>query len=578
MKKQLLGSAIVAVVIGAANAAELPLKAPPPPPAPAWSWAGFFIGGHVGGMFGTASFDNPFGPSIFGDRVRTPGFLGGAQIGYNFQAPSSPWVFGLEGDVSGLASDGTNTCLAFSALFVSANCHVRPRATGTFTGRIGYALGPEGHTLVYGKGGGAWLNENVDITTNGDLTIMGLPFPVTSANQTSWGWTAGAGVEQALTPAWSLRLEYDYLQFGSFGVATPPGAALVGRRFFETPPTTTHVTQNVQQVKLGVNYKFNADPWARWDAQPAGPASYPVKAPFYNAPAASWLSGWEFELGARYVYGFGRFQKDLAPPSLVSRLTYADMRTNAGEFFGRVDTPLNIMVKGLIGVGSGRSGHMNDEDWALGGALLAYSNTLADPVHDRINYGLIDVGYDVLRTGDYKIAPFVGYTQFNSDMSAFGCTPIAAFNCVPAVPATGAPNITEDDTWQALRVGVAGDAMLSPQVKLSADVAYLPYAQFSGLDNHFFGNTGILNRFSPVSGTGQGVQLEALLAYYVTPQFSVGIGGRFWSAWTTAGHYSQTIVNPTVDQPTGSFGPFPARFKSEQSAVFVQAAYAFGRP
>lgn len=569
MKKLLVGSATFALMIGAANAADLPVVAAPP--SPAFSWAGLYIGGHVGGMFGTASFDDPLGPSLFGDRVRTPGFLGGAQLGYSFQAPGAPWVFGLEGDVSGLASDGTNTCLAFSALFVSANCRSRPFADGTVTARVGYALGAQGHTLVYGKAGGAWLNEDVDITTNRSPPLV----LATSTSRTGLGWTAGAGVEQALTPAWSLRLEYDFLQFGSFGVATPPGAILEpGGRFLGlTPPTTTHVSQNVQELKLGVNYRFNADPWASWNAA-ADAAPYPVKAP---VSAPGWMPGWEFEAGARYVYGFGRFQKDLTPPSLVSRLTYADLRTNAGELFGRLDLPQNIMVKGLIGFGGGRSGHMNDEDWAQGGRLLAYSNTLSAPVHDDITYGLIDVGYDVLRTRDYKIAPFVGYTAFRSDMAAFGCTPIAAGNCIPPVPSTGAPIITEDDTWQALRVGVAGEVMVSPQIKLSADAAYLPYATVSGVDDHFFGNTGVLNRFFSESGTGQGVQIEALLAYYITPQFSVGIGGRFWSAWTTAGHYATTIVNPSAGEAVGTFGPFAGQFKTEQSALFVQLAYAFGR-
>lgn len=577
MKKLLLGSTALALMVGAANAADLPVKAPPPPlpPAPAWSWAGWYIGAHVGGMFNTAKFDDPRGPSIFGDNVRTPGFLGGGQIGYNWQAPSSPWVIGLEGDISALDSDGTNTCLASSALFVSANCHVRPRLSGTFTGRIGYAIGSEGHTLLYGKAGGAWLNEDVDITTNG-----GFRFPATSTNRTTWGWTAGAGVEQALTPAWSLRLEYDYLHFGSFGIATPTGAMLEpSGRFFETSPTTTNLTQNVHEVKLGVNYRFNADPWATWNAGPVDPSPYPVKAPFYKSPAASWQPGWEFELGARYVYGWGRFQKDLSPPSLVSRLTYGDMQTNSGEFFGRIDSPNNIMLKGLVGVGAGRIGRMNDEDWALAPSrpeLLAYSNELYPTVHDDIGYGLVDLGYDVLRTGDFKIAPFVGYTRFKSSMSAFGCTSIAAGLCVPALPTT-VPNITQDATWQALRVGAAGDVMLSQRVKLSADVAYLPYAQFSGVDDHFFLNTGRINRFSPESGTGRGVQLEGLLSYYLTPQFSVGIGGRLWSTWTNSGHYSQTVINPAVGEVVGTTPRFPGQFKSEQSALFVQAAYEFGR-
>jgi hypothetical protein len=82
-----------------------------------------YLGPHVGAGAGTADIADPFGSSIFGDKVPTPGFLAGGQIGYNWQAPNSPWVFGLETGLDWLDSDGTNTCLAASGLFVSANCH-----------------------------------------------------------------------------------------------------------------------------------------------------------------------------------------------------------------------------------------------------------------------------------------------------------------------------------------------------------------------------------------------------------------------------------------------------------------------
>ena len=84
---------------------------------PAWSWTGFYVGAHVGATAGTANFADPFGASIFGDNVTTPGFLAGGQMGFNWQVPSSHLVLGIEADASWLASDGTNTCLAFSGLF-----------------------------------------------------------------------------------------------------------------------------------------------------------------------------------------------------------------------------------------------------------------------------------------------------------------------------------------------------------------------------------------------------------------------------------------------------------------------------
>jgi hypothetical protein len=48
--------------------------------SPSWSWSGFYGGGHAGAVAGVANFADPFGASIFGDNVNTPGFLGGGQL------------------------------------------------------------------------------------------------------------------------------------------------------------------------------------------------------------------------------------------------------------------------------------------------------------------------------------------------------------------------------------------------------------------------------------------------------------------------------------------------------------------
>lgn len=61
-------------------AAYQPVVASPIAPV----WTGFYIGGQIGFAAGTADFSDPFGTSIYGDKVSTPGFLAGGQIGYNW--------------------------------------------------------------------------------------------------------------------------------------------------------------------------------------------------------------------------------------------------------------------------------------------------------------------------------------------------------------------------------------------------------------------------------------------------------------------------------------------------------------
>ena len=170
--------------------AAAPIGVAIPPPGPVWNWTGGYFGAHIGAAWGNTNFSDPFGPSLYGDDVRTPGFLGGVQTGYNWQAPNTRFVFGVEADLSGLASTGTNTCLAYSGSFLSANCRSRPDASTTFTGRVGIAVGGDERTLLYVKGGLAGLHESVDIATNA-LIDFGPTF-ATSASFWNWGRTFSA--------------------------------------------------------------------------------------------------------------------------------------------------------------------------------------------------------------------------------------------------------------------------------------------------------------------------------------------------------------------------------------------------
>jgi opacity protein-like surface antigen len=553
---------------------DMPLKAKAPPAVP-WTWAGLYLGGHVGGALAMTDFADPFGTSVFGDKVRSPGFLGGGQIGYNWQPKGSRWVLGTEADLSLMSSDGDATCFEPSATVVGSTCRVQPRATATLTGRVGYALGPDGRTLVYGKGGLAWADESIGMTLNdaGENFIQTAALAtVNSQTGSLWGWTLGVGVEHAITPAWSIKAEYDFLDFGSRNVANIGNVAFtpVFLVTTATPPGTSAMSQNIQEVKLGLNYK--------WGADPSAPAWRPAPSTY----ALSQAAGWDIETGGRYFGSWGQFHKDFGnnvgagQPILsdVSRLNYGDMQSSSGEFFGRIDTPWNVFVKGYAGGGKTNGGRLNDEDWILPfpGQLAAYSETLAPAVDGNIGYGAIDVGYDILRGREYKVGVFGGYFAFNQRMSAFGCTPQASINCTPfPVPTSGSPVITESDAWRAARIGVAGETMLTDRIKISAEAAYLPSVKFNDTDQHFVGNTGTLAEIFPANANGRGVQVEAILSYYLTPRWNIGIGGRYWGLWTNPnGQLNCTFGCGATPTPPQFF-----RAQVEQLGAFVQTSYRF---
>jgi len=551
----LMGGAVMPAV-----AADLPAKANAVS-AP-FDWSGFYLGGHLGGGFGRTSIDGPFGASMYGDSIRMPSAFAGVQAGYNWQI-SPNLVVGVEADVSAMDADGTNTCLAPSGALTSFNCRARYDAFGSVTGRVGLTGGVDGRSLVYVKGGAAWLTSRFDAALNAYPEIA----PAT-LHDTRWGWTAGVGFEQALTPAWSLRFEYIHARFDG-GSVMSPGASLqtdpLSLNYLDVPGGRTGINNSLNLMRIGLNYRFGADARAAW-SEPRLAVKAPAMAP-----------GWQVEVGGRYWYSSGRFQKDLGFTTnpaqqnvLISRLTY-DTTGHSGEVFGRLDSPSRVFVKGFAGGGTLGGGKMHDEDWLAHDPKenIPYSNTLSGYVPGRIGYATLDVGYDVLHTDRYKLGGFVGYHYNRDEKMARGCIQLAH----PAGPCSGSDTvalsgdiISEDNTMHAVRLGVAGQVMLAPNLKLGAEAAYLPYVRLTGLDGHLL-RTEEANIWSPEFAKGRGVQLEAILSYALTPNFDIGVGGRYWAAWATEDAYSNTFSSPCPCQT------LPTRM--ERYGMFVQASYKF---
>jgi outer membrane immunogenic protein len=185
---------------------------------------------------GTASI-----PSV---TVNMSGWLLGAQAGCDFQfAPNA--VFGIEGAFSGGRIKGHSAIVPFGAPGDSATLTARTDALATMTARLGYAID---RSLLYAKAGFAWANERFSATG----IYLGNPFDL-EGPEGRFGWTVGAGLEWAFSDYWSVKLEYDFHDFGSHGVTFVDAIAgpSVG---------SLNVKQTVQAVKLGMSFRFMAGP------------------------------------------------------------------------------------------------------------------------------------------------------------------------------------------------------------------------------------------------------------------------------------------------------------------------------
>jgi hypothetical protein len=183
----------------------------------------------------------------------------------------------------------------------------------------------------------------------------------------------------------------------------------------------------------------------------------------------------EFEFGARYSQSAGKSKKTLYDQSgtlLISRLTWTGATGHSGEGYFNI-TSTGVFLKGYFGVGMFSGGNLQDEDFPP--VIAPYSSTNSQAKDGHLSYASADLGYYLLDTTHAKLGPFVGYHFYGEKLNAFGCTQTASNPgiCVPSID-NSIRVITEKDNWYSLRVGVAGEVMIAPGLKLSGDAAYLP--------------------------------------------------------------------------------------------------------
>ena len=193
-------------------AATIPLiaKAPiykAPRIASVYNWTGFYIGAYVGADWGTT------GLTFLDDGASTDprfaGFLGGGEIGYNYQV--GKWVLGLEGDMAWTNARGARPC----PIGFFANCEIDTNWLSTVTGRIGYTYWDR--LLTYVKGGTAIGQSRAEagctVSSQPILPVVGCPSQ--GESKTKVGWAAGVGFEFGLMQNVSMKSEVTYFNLGS---------------------------------------------------------------------------------------------------------------------------------------------------------------------------------------------------------------------------------------------------------------------------------------------------------------------------------------------------------------------------
>jgi outer membrane immunogenic protein len=287
MKKFLLAGAAFGVLIGPAMGSDI---LPPRDRVPAYAWNGWYAGLNAGIAFtgldaGTASVITFAAPGAgklatainslanFDAPIDSIGFMGGGQVGYNWQFPwlATALVAGIEADIQGLSSKFTSNVASNrgpavmlpNTLNQTASVSTGVDYLGTFRARLGMLVGFLGTTvLYYATGGLAYGGVSASTAVTQTLGGPSIVAPPTWAGSGSFsgtriGWAAGLGAEWMFFPNWSTSLEYLHYDLGSVTYAVSPLVSNAGAvRPFTVNAVQTNVPFNGEIIRAGVNYRF----------------------------------------------------------------------------------------------------------------------------------------------------------------------------------------------------------------------------------------------------------------------------------------------------------------------------------
>jgi hypothetical protein len=275
-----------------------------------------------------------------------------------------------------------------------------------------------------------------------------------------------------------------------------------------------------------------------------------------------------FELGARYWFSSGNYSKNLAGiggAGLVSRLSFTGLTSHAGELFGSIKGVNSYFLKWNVGFAKTVAGDLTDQDFIP--VTVPFSSTLSGQQEGSLSYATIDLGYNVVGTPAWQAGPFVGVNFLRQTINATGCAQQAnnLDICGGALPVDERV-ISQRADWTSVRLGLAAEWNATNRIKLSGNAAWLPFVNLDATDSHLLRPD--LSGGIPETGTGSGVQLEAIASYALSDSFAIGVGGRYWYM-QAQGRADFTRVGGAAQSES---------VKSERYGVFLQGTYTFGLP
>lgn len=483
MKGLLLAGATFGLT-SAAFAADMPVKAPVIPQA-LYNWTGFYVGvqgGYGGGMKDWSGINYP-----------AKGALGGVQAGFNRQVGNL--VFGLEAEAFSGMKGSVNETIAvpFSVSSFNQTLTTKIDAVEALALRLGVAVD---RWLVYGKFGPALGQERHSQHQVSTITgVAGAQTVDVSGSEQRMGWLFGVGAEYAFLGNWSVKAEYNYIDFTNHNGLQETGtitsfAGVTGP--ISVPNPGVRITERLHVAKVGLNYNF-------------GPRLQPDIAPVRTSRSYDWTGlyvGVEGAGGREHVSWFGFDPFDSYDPKGWLGGGVIGVRVQPSTFVAGVEAEW---------MGGRISGGRDD----VTGVTVSGTST------QHLATRLDQIGMATAQFGFVPMDRLLVYAKGGVAIAHAEYTNNFAFNGVPTV--TSSIFLNQGDVWHTGAVAGAG-AEYAFFGNWSAKLEY-DYVHFT--EQQVF-LPGTITEISPVLGTGTtSLPNSALLRRSDLHLLKFGINYRF---------------------------------------------------
>jgi outer membrane immunogenic protein len=244
------------------------------------AWEGFYAGGNIGGAWNHTCQSWTPGPAITGGSY--PGlasafynrncpnngnFIGGVDVGYNFQF--NQWVWGFKADYDAVGNKSINRSYTYSGGVAG---YPIPNGTYALTGKVSpngiFLLGPRvgyavDQALPYLRVGGAFAGGQHESTLSFTPAGGGPPSSITGGkNFKSSGYNVGVGLDYGIIGPWSFNAEYNYVNLGkgtnsTFACSTAKGTVpSVCTNYANFSLDNIHNSFTMNMFRVGFHYKF----------------------------------------------------------------------------------------------------------------------------------------------------------------------------------------------------------------------------------------------------------------------------------------------------------------------------------